>query len=104
MTEQDWDDMINQHKESLDAEYTRDPLAKFKSEYLIEPAKPKTGEGQIFRFIRIEKQTAKAKFYVTHETMTEVQGFWCPNAAATMRDTDIVEVAHWCTIKVIQFI
>lgn len=108
MTEQDWERVLEEQGESFRAlvDSPEEPVSETKHLYpngLPKPPNP-SKEPQLFTFIRIEKTTPKAKFYVTHETMTEIHGFWCPNAAATMRETDVVEVAHWCKIKIIQFI
>lgn len=107
MTERDWEILLAHHRESFHALADSREEPKVKTEHLYPNGKPKppnpSKEPQIFRFIRVEKTTAKAKFFVTHETMTEIQGFWCPNAAVILRDTDVIEIAHWCKIKIIEF-
>lgn len=104
MTDRDWEIVLAEQREAFEAltESAKDPN-RFYPNGKEKPPNP-TKENQLFTFIRIEKTTPKAKFYVTHETMSEIHGFWCPNAAATMRETDVVEVAHWCKIKIINFV
>ncbi len=116
MTERDWEIVLAEQREAFHAlaDSPEEPVYEVSNDWgnaipkpppIPEPNYvPGKKEEQIFRFIRVEKQTAKAKFYVTHETMTEIQGFWCPNAAVIIRDTDVVEVAHWCKVKIIQFV
>ena len=97
MTERDWEIVLAEHRESFHvmADAVKPPAPT---------SKPRTEGNQVFQYIRIEKATAKAKFFVTHETLTELHGFWCPNAAIVASKGDTVEIEKWCTIKTIQFI
>ncbi len=111
MTERDWEILLAEQREAFHAlaDSPEEPVYEVSNDWgngipKPPPAPKVKQDGQIFHFIRVEKQTAKAKFYVTHETMTEIQGFWCPNAAVILRDTDVIEVAHWCKVKIIPFL
>jgi hypothetical protein len=94
MTEQDWEIVLAEHRESFNvmADAVKPPAIT---------SKPRTEGNQVFQYIRIEKATAKAKFFVTHETLTELHGFWCPNAAIVASKGSTVEIQNWCTIKTI---
>ena len=84
MTEQDWEIVLAEHRESFHVMSDEVPPAP--------TTKPRTKGNQVFQYIRIEKTTAKAKFFVTHETMTELHGFWCPNAAIVSSKGNTVEI------------
>ena len=94
MTERDWEIVLAEHRESFNvmADAVKPPAPT---------SKPRTEGNQVFQYIRIEKATAKAKFFVTHETITELHGFWCPNAAIVASKGSTVEIQNWCTIKTI---
>jgi len=94
MTERDWEIVLAEHRESFNvmADAVKPPAPT---------SKPRTEGNQVFQYIRIEKATAKAKFFVTHETLTELHGFWCPNAAIVASKGSTVEIQNWCTIKTI---
>lgn len=103
MTEQDWESYLSEHSLSLVYEY------KFKSKPVpvTQDKKPKTEkrtQSRIFNYKWIEKTTPKAKFYVTHETISEIHGFWCPKAAIISDGSMAVEIANWCEIKIINFV
>jgi len=98
MTEQDWEIVLAEHRESFNV------MAVLRKQPPAPTSKPRTEGNQVFQYIRIEKATAKAKFFVTHETLTELHGFWCPNAAIVASKGSTVEIQNWCTIKTIQFI
>jgi len=97
MTNQDWEIVLAEHRESFHvmADAVKPPAPT---------SKPRTEGNQVFQYIRIEKTTAKAKFFVTHEDMAEAHGFWCPNAAILHDNSNTVTVHKWCMIKTIQFI
>lgn len=101
MTEQDWDIVLAEQQEAFEA------LVSSFEEELMQPVTPPAKEdnrNQLKEYFAIHKQTPKAKFFVTHETMGEIHGFWCPNAAIVNMDGRYVEIQHWCKIKIIQFI
>lgn len=101
MTERDWDIVLAEQQEAFEA------LAGSFEEKLMQPVTPPAKEdnrNQLFDYIRIEKGTSKAYFFVTHETLGEIHGFWCPKAAIVKDTGNQVEVQHWCKIKTIQFI
>lgn len=108
MTEQDWEIVLAEQREAFEAltEPVKDPNS-FYPNGKVKPPNP-TKENQLFDYIRVEKTTPKAKFFVTHETLGEIHGFWCPNAAIVCHKGGTydkqVEVQHWCKIKIIQFI
>lgn len=113
MTEQDWDIVLAEQQEAFEA-LVDDPRGSANgTEYWYgngvskRPAK-EDNRNQLFDYIRVEKTTPKAKFFVTHETMTEIHGFWCPNTAIVCHKGGShdkqVEVQHWCKVKTIQFI
>lgn len=101
MTEQDWEKVLEEQREAFQA------LVTGKEEELLKPVETpakKDNRNQLKEYFAIHKQTPKAKFFVTHETMGEIHGFWCPNAAIVNIDGRYVEIQHWCKIKIIQFV
>ena len=90
MTQKDWEQCVAEHSKSIDYIDT-------------DPKKSTDRKAQIKSFINTGKETARATFFVTHTTLTEVHGFWCPNSAIISIADDQVTIAHWCQVKIINF-
>lgn len=117
MTDKDWQKVLQTHSDSLDAmtgaKGTKNHVPQPKSTNQLPPlpgtskSDKSSKDAQEFKYIRIEKTTPKAKFFVTYEDLAEVHGFWCPNAAIIKHtggsDNLTVHVAHWCNISIINF-
>lgn len=106
MTDQDWEIVLAEQQEAFQALCSK--KEKYDPYRMVvtvndEPVKP-SDRNQIFEYIRVERKTAKAKFFVTHETLGEIHGFWCPDAAIVSRDSRYIEIQHWCKIKIINFV
>ena len=114
MTEQDWENFFKEYKPSLDdigeptgPDYPDGPEFQGYEKRITGNVKvtvKQDARNQLFDYIRIEKGTPKAYFFVTHETLGEIHGFWCPKAAIVKDTGNQVEIQHWCKIKIIQFV
>ena len=102
MTERDWEIVLAEHRESFHV--MADAVTPANKQPVTQtPIERKGSPDQIFKYIRIEKTTAKAKFFVTHDDLAETHGFWCPNAAIVSTRGDEVHIEKWCKLRTVQF-
>ena len=67
-----------------------------------DPVQPRRGQ-QSLPIIRIERKSAKAKFFVTEDSMSGVYGFWCPKSMIDRESTTHVDVPDWFEMNIIEF-
>ena len=103
----DWSAYLDEWRESIqsspDISAKNDKPYKPLKERKKEARKNKKGRVITYTFIRILRQTPKAKFFVTNEGIGGTFGFWCPKAAISSETKDVVEVQDWCDITEIEF-
>jgi len=108
MTERDWEIVLAEQQEAFEALCSKEEktyeIKKGWANGIAKPPAKADNRNQLKEYIRIEKGTPKAYFFVTHETLGEIHGFWCPKAAIVKDTGNQVEIQHWCKIKIIQFV
>tara|TARA_R110000764_G_scaffold60094_1_gene129246 strand:+ start:707 stop:1054 length:348 start_codon:yes stop_codon:yes gene_type:complete len=110
MTEWDWGVHLSQWERSFNNGIppTMKPVCKSKETvFNIEPdhtpVEPRQGQ-QSLPIIRIERRSAKAKFFVTEDSMSGVFGFWCPKGIIDRESSTNVDVPEWFEMKIVEFL
>lgn len=91
MTSRDWESWLAEWRESIKPARTASKQVKTEGtvehKYLYE-----VGRG-----------TPKARFFATHETLSEVHGFWVPKSLIVSDAANVVELPAWFNVKIINY-
>jgi len=102
MSAKDWDNMIHQHKQSVDQLVNGNRLVNDKRSAKPQPVSSSGPLGsKEVPYLFIVKATQKAKFYATKDDQ-QVQGFWVPKSIIVREEKEAVHVKEWFRINIVK--